>query len=196
MKPSNFKGVKGIIIIIVLALLVVGYFYYLSNRTTKDTSEEDIKISAATELLLINFEYDYPPTPKEVVKSYLQFTKVLHNENLSDEEVEKLGIKLQDLFDEELINNKSKEDYITDLKSELITFKDNKYSIVNMYASASTDVYYFEMDGYECARLYGTFNIRTSSGTKVLKDVFILRKDQDGHWKIYGFEPVQDDAQE
>lgn len=196
MKLKNFKGTKGFIIIIVLVLLIVGYFYYLSNRKFESTHEDDVKISAAKELLLLDFETSYPPTPKEVVKCYQQFTKVLHNENLSDEEVREVGLKLEELFDEELAESKAEDEYIKDLKSEIIAFKDNKYSIVNMYTSASTDVFEFEMDGYKCARLYGTFNIRTSQGTKVLKDVFILRKDSKGHWKIYGFEPVSSDEEE
>lgn len=196
MKASNFKGTKGLIIIFVLLILIVGYFYYLSNRTLKIREENTVVTTPAQELLLYNFELNYPPTPKEVVKTYLEFTKVLHNEELSDEEVAKVGIKLQELFDTELVMNKSQDAYITDLKSELITFRDNNYSIVNMYTSASTDVENFYMDGYECARLYGTFDIRTNSGTKVLREVFILRKDADGHWKIYGFAPVENDEEQ
>ncbi len=189
MKISNFKGIKGIIVVVVLVLLVVGYFYYLSNREVKPANAEDVPVSAAQELLLRNFEINYPQTPKEVVKQYLDFTKVLHNEALSDEEIESVAIKLQDLFDDDLIANKSKEDYVTDLKSELVTFRNNNYSIVNMYTSSSTDVIYFDTDGYDCASLYGTFNIRTGDGTKILRDIFILRMDDNGHWKIYGFMP-------
>ena len=51
-------------------------------------------ITPAKELLLKDFGKNYPPTPKEVVKQYLEFTKVLHNEELSDEDVEALGLKL------------------------------------------------------------------------------------------------------
>ena len=95
---------------------------------------------------------------------------------------------------DEVKNAKSDEEYIKDLKSELTTFKDNDYSIVNMYTSSSTDVEEFNMDGYEVARLYGTFNVRTKDGTKILQEVFILRKEQStGHWKVYGFAPVTDD---
>lgn len=193
---KDFKGVKGFIIILILILLVVGYFYYLSNRKTADGVEEDVVTSAATEVLLLNFDNNYPPTPKEVVKQYLEITKVLHNEDMSDDEIRAVALKLEELFDTELANNKSDEDYIMDLKSELKTFKDNNYSIVNMYTSASTDVDYYNVDGYEVARLYGTFNIRTGQGTQVLREVFILRKDLDGHWKIYGFQPVSDEEEE
>lgn len=195
MRLANFKGIKGIIIIAILIVLVVGYFYYLSNREIKPANSEEVPMTAAQELLLRNYEINYPQTPKEVVKQYLDFTKVLHNESLSDEEIQVVAVKLQELFDDELIANKSEEDYIMDLKSELVTFKNNNYSIVNMYTSSSTDVVYFDTDGYDCASLYGTFNIRTGNGTKVLRDIFILRLDDNGHWKIYGFMPYEEPDQ-
>ncbi len=190
---KNSKGVKGFIVILILVLLVVGYYYYLSNRSYMDRKEAEVVVTPAQSLLLLNFEINYPPTPKEVVKQYLEFSKVLHNEDLTDEEIEAVGTKLLELLDDELAGNKSREDYVKDLKSEIKTFRDNDYSIVNMYTSQSTDVDFFTVDGYECASLYGTFNIRTSNGTQVLHDIFILRKDNDGHWKIYGWQPVVDE---
>lgn len=187
------KGVKGFIIILILILLVVGYYYYLSNRNYNERKETEVVLTPAQSLLLLNFEINYPPTPKEVVKQYMEFSKVLHNEDLTDEEVNDVGIKLLEILDDDLANNKSKEDYLLDLKSELMTFKNNNYSIVNMYTSQSTDVEYFTVEDRECASLYGTFNIRTASGTQVLTDIFILRKDSDGHWKIYGWQPIQNE---
>lgn len=191
---KNFKGTKGFIVALVLVLIIVGYYYYLSNRQAKVKRDENVQLSAADELLLTNFEVNYPPTPKEVVKKYLDFTKVLHDSSLSEEEVEKLALKIQVLYDEELIANKSEEDYIKDLKSELKTFIANDYSIVNYYTSSSTEVEFFTVDGYDCASLYGTYNIRTSSGTKILTNIFILRRDDGGRWKIYGWQEVADDA--
>ncbi len=187
------KGVKGFIIILILILLVVGYYYYLSNRNYNERKETEVVLTPAQSLLLLNFEINYPPTPKEVVKQYMEFSKVLHNEDLTDEEVNDVGIKLLEILDDDLANNKSKEDYLLDLKSELKTFKNNNYSIVNMYTSQSTDVEYFTVEDRECASLYGTFNIRTASGTQVLTDIFILRKDANGHWKIYGWQPIQNE---
>jgi hypothetical protein len=187
------KGVKGFIIILILVLLVIGYYYYLSNRSYRDRKEAEVVVTPAQSLLLLNFDINYPPTPKEVVKQYMEFSKVLHNENLSDEEVEAVGLKLLEILDDDLVANKTKEDYIKDLKSEIKTFRDNDYSIVNMYTSQSTDVDFFTVEGRECASLYGTFSIRTSSGTQLLQDIFILRKDSDGHWKIYGWQPQSDD---
>lgn len=185
------KGMKSIIIALAFVFLVAGYYYYLSHKTYESKKEQlDSNLSPVQEILVTNFKVNYPPTAKEVVKKYMDITKVLHNESLNDEEIESVATKLQELFDEELIYNKTQQDYYLDLKSELATFKNNNYSIVNYYTASSTEVDYFSEDGYDLARLYGTFNIRTSKGTQVLTDVFVLRKDTGGRWKIYGWQPV------
>lgn len=188
---DRFKGTKGTVIIIILVCLVLSYYYYLSNKTVTSKPEEEIKASPVQEILLKNYSNSYPPTPKEVVKEFLQISKVLHNEELSDEEIALVGMKVTELYDEELVNNKSEDEYITDLKSEIATFRSNEYVITNYFASSSTDVVYGTVKGYQCAKLYGTFSIRAGGKAQVLQDVFLLRKDADGHWKIYGWQPVE-----
>lgn len=185
------KGPKGPIIIVIFVLLVLSYYYYLSNRTADAKVEEEISITAAQEVLLKDYAHSYPPTPKEVLKDYLEITKVLHNENLTDDQIEQLGEKIKNLYDEEFIANKSQENYLMDLKSEIATFRTNNYSITNYYTSSSTDVEYYKMDSYDFAKLYGTYSIRTESGLKTSQNAFLLRKDGDGHWKIYGWMPVE-----
>ena len=188
---DRFKGTKGTVIIIILVCLVLSYYYYLSNKTVTSKPEEEIKASPVQEIMLKNYSNSYPPTPKEVVKEFLQISKVLHNEELSDEEIALVGMKVTELYDEELVNNKSEDEYITDLKSEIATFRSNEYVITNYFASSSTDVVYGTVKGYQCAKLYGTFSIRAGGKAQVLQDVFLLRKDADGHWKIYGWQPVE-----
>ena len=50
---------------------------------------------------------------------------------------------------------------------------------------------YFEQDGQEWARLYGTFYLQVNKTMNSLDEVFILRRNEEGHWKIYGWEPVK-----
>lgn len=191
---NRFKGTKGTIIIIILVCLVVSYYYYLSNKTGDSKNEEDLKPSSVKEILLKNYDVTYPPTPKEVVKEFLYISKVLHNEDLTDDEIEAVALKVLALYDDELVANKSESAYITDLKSEIATFKSNEYVITNYFASQSTEVVYGKVNGYECAKLYGTFSIRSGGQSKTLTEVFVLRKDAAGHWKIYGWQPVEDDS--
>ena len=54
--------------------------------------------------------------------------------------------------------------------------------------SSSTDVETFTKDNYEWARLYCMFNIRKGTDMLATTERFLMRKDEAGHWKIYGWE--------
>ncbi len=191
MKRSG--SVKILIIVIILAAIVLGYFYYLGHRDRKQT-EEAVTATVVQSVLMRDLEHHYPQTPKEVVKYYAEITECFYNEEYSDEELTQLADKIQQLYDAELVANKSQDQYMQDLKNEIVEMKKNKYTIANYEVSASTDVEEFTQDGYSCARLYCTFYVRQpSNGTRVASlEQFVLRKDEDGHWKILGWELVED----
>ena len=192
---KRFRGTKGIIILVMMMVLVIGYFYYLSNRTVssdnKTATVNTEKISPVATVLLRNLDINYPATPKEVVKYYAELTKVLYNEEYTDEEFQALAVKIQQLYDPELVANKEQSEYLQDLKDEIEAFHTNKWTISTYWTSASTDVERFTEDGYEFARLYCTFTIRQSGGSGSSNEVFLLRKDENEHWKIYGWKQVQ-----
>ena len=191
MNMSSGKGAKGstvkvVIIGIILVCIVIGYYYYLSNKEKKDTDEVQ-KATAVQAALSYNFEKNYPPTPKEVVKLYGQITQCLHNETYTDEEFEKLALKIQNLYDEELIANKTRNQYLEDLKWDIKNVREQEIVISSYAAGASTDVEYYSMDGYSFAKIPCTFTMRKGTFLEVTDEIFLLRKDADGHWKIYGW---------
>ena len=188
---SSGKGAKGstvkvVIIGIILVCIVIGYYYYLSNKEKKDTVDVQ-KATAVQAALSYNFEKNYPPTPKEVVKLYGQITQCLHNETYTDEEFEKLALKIQNLYDEELIANKTRNQYLEDLKWDIKNVREQEIVISSYAAGASTDVEYYSMDGYSFAKIPCTFTMRKGTFLEVTDEIFLLRKDADGHWKIYGW---------
>ena len=184
----KFDGTKGLIIVIVLVILIIGYYFYLSNRNI-ELKEEDVKLTEVQELLLRDMDRNYPPTPKEVVKYYFDITKCLYNEELSEKDIEALALRLAEMFDEELAANQIEEEYFQNLKNEIVAFQTGNM-ILNYSTSSSTDVDYYEEEGRECARLYGTFYLQVDKKMTSLDEVFILRKDDEGHWKLYGWEPI------
>lgn len=192
---NRFKGTKGAIILIILVALVVSYYYHLSNNSSYVKKEESLKVSSVDEILLKKYDVSYPPTPKEVVKEYLQITKTLHNDDLTDEQINKVALKVQELYDDEFVANKSLDNYLKDLKSEIANFKNNKYVITNYFTSPSTEVVYGKVDGYEFAKLYASYSIRVSGKAQVLEETFLLRKDDAGRWKIYGWQPVEEETE-
>lgn len=189
------SAIKSIIIVAIMACLIVIAFYRVTNnKKTEALVEEETHISAVNEILLRNLDQNYPPSPKEVVKYYSELTKCLYNEDCSDEEIEALANKALLLYDDELANNQQWDRYLTDLKSEIATRRSQDYAIMSYSLSASTDVTYFEKDNYECASLYCTLKIRNGANPGTVEELFVLRKDDKGHWRIFGWDLTQDNV--
>ena len=189
MKDS--KTVRIVIVAVVLAIIVLVFFAYQGNRGKRQQAAEAVSATVVQNMLMKDLEHNYPPTPKEVVKYYAEITECFYNEEYSDAELDQLANKIQHLYDVELIANQ--ENYIENLKLEIIDMKKNKYTIASYEVSASTDVEYFTQGEDSCATLYCTFNIKQEGGTRLTSlEQFVLRKDVDGHWKILGWELVED----
>lgn len=188
------KIVKTVIIVVVLAAVILAYYYYLGHRTRRQEVEETAVATVVQSVLMRDLEHNYPPTPKEVVKYYAEITECFYNETYSDEELVQLANKIQMLYDAELVANKTQEQYLEDLRNDIAEMKGKQLVIASYEVSASTDVEEFTQDGYSCARLYCTFYLRQpGNGNRVPSlERFILRKDEDGHWKIFGWELVED----
>lgn len=190
MRRNTGNGIKAVVIGIILIGLIAGYYYYLSNKK-QAAKEEPVELTAVQEVLMYNFERNYPPSPKETVKMFGQITQCLYNETYTDEEFQQLAVQIEKLYDEELIANKTKEQYLEDLRLDVERMKAQEIVISSYATSSSTDVDYFSKDGYECARLYCSFTMRRGTELVGNSQLFVLRKDDDGHWKIYGWKPVQ-----
>ena len=185
MKKSS--GIKIIIIGVVLAALVIGYYFYLSNKSQK-TEEEVVESTQVQTVLMRDLEKNYPPTPKEVLKYFNEISICFYNEKYTDEELNQMAVKIQGIYDTELIANKTQEQYIKDLKNDIVEMKSNDRSISSYQLPASTDVEFFSEDGDSCARMYCTYSIRQGTNMIQSRLVFVLRQDEDKHWKILGWD--------
>ncbi len=188
------KKIITVIVFILLAGLLVFYFYYLSNKEDHSTDEVDVKISVAKELAMRNLETNYPPTPREVVKYYNDITKCYYNEEYSDEELEELARKSFALFDEKLVSNNEFDEYFENLKAQILDFKGYRRTISTYSLSSSIDVENskFFRDGYEWVKVYSYFTLSEGGRISASSEVFLLRKDDSGHWKIFGWDLAQE----
>lgn len=186
------KKMKPVVITLILIALIGGYFFYLSNKQQK---EEPTVVTQVQNVLLRNLENNYPPTPKEVVKYYSEITKCLYNESYSEEQFEQMADKMLALYDDELLSNNPRETYLKSLKNDVDIFAQNKYTIASFSPSNSTDVETAIIDGREYAKLYCTYTIKTDANYSSSREIFELRKDSQGHWKILGFK-IDDTLQE
>ncbi len=180
------KKKVGIVVVVLMAVLLLAYYFHMSNRM--EQTDDEYVATAVQNVLLKNLDTNYPPTPKEVVKYYSEVSKCLHNEEYTDEQLEQMADKLLALFDAELLAINPRDEYIVDLKADVITFRDEGYKITTFTPSASTDVEFYEVDGDEMAQLYCDYTIKAKAEYRTSQHLFVLRKESGtGHWKIVGF---------
>ncbi len=186
-QKGNGSAIRGGVVLLLLVIMMVGYYYYLSQKSSKDDTKVP-KLTVAQELISRDLVNNYPPTPKEVIKYYSDITKCYYNEEYSEEELEQLASNARVLFDEELAANNDWNKYIMMLQSEITKFQDKSVRISSYNLSASTDVDYFTEDGFDFARLHCTYTLSSGSVKQPVDEVFLLRKDDNGHWRIFGWD--------
>lgn len=177
---------KLIIVIAILLVALVAYYAFMANKDKQ--AKQEASMTAIQEVLSRDMKYDYPATPKELVKYYNAILKCFYNEECTDGDIEELGVRARDLYDAELLEANEMGPYMIRLREDIADYKENERKIANFAVSASTNVDFFEEDGFSFARLMCTYNITESKESHFTKLVYLLRKDENNHWKIYGWQ--------
>lgn len=189
MKKTNLKN---FIILGVLALLIVGAFVLVANRGS-EKQETPIKMTAVEEVISRNLEKDYPATPKEVVKMYSEITRCFYAEEYTEDELIKMAEQSRKLFDEELRANQTDEQYLMNLNSVILNYKEQKRIISSFSVSSASDVDYYDFKGDKWARLMAVYTIKTDHVFDSSKEEYLLRKDASGHWRIFGWRVMNEE---
>lgn len=189
------KNSRTILSIAIIAVTVLAVFIYLSFRSDKagQAQAQTQKITPVQEVLLRNLESDYPPSPKEVVKYYSEISRCFYGEDYSEDEFHSLAEKSRELFDPDLVANQTDEQYLVALKADVDSYKAANKVISSYSVSSSTDVDYYDYLGDKWAQLYCVYSMRVSTSMTPVKEKYLLRKDPNGHWKIYGWILVEDE---
>lgn len=183
---KNVKKLVTLTLIIVLCVLV--YYRYANKQDTKTGSTVDSDhLSEVEKVLTKNLDEYYPKTPLEVVRFFTRIQKCYYNEDHTDEVVNELGLLARKLMDEDLIKKNPEDEYLQELREEIAAYKKSKKTISNVILSKSTDVVYSTVDNRKTATLNCTYYIQTGERVVVSAEEYILRKDSDDRWKIYGW---------
>lgn len=184
------KKVRTIIVLVVFVLFVAGVFYFFTNRETPEEESIVVEVTAMDSLLSRNMDINYPPTPKEVVKYYSDLSMELYRGSYTDDKLNEIANQFLKIYDDELVAAQT--DYANSLKKNVQNYQDDHITISEYTISSSVDVETFKEDGYDWARLYVTYRLRQELNGNIsyqnVEQVFLLRKDADAHYKIYGFD--------
>ena len=189
MKGSQNKSVnsnKVILIVVLFMVAVVGYYCYLVTRSDEKNAEPEI--TAVDAVMLRDMKHNYPPTPKEVIKYYNEIMKCYYNVDCTQEEIEDLGMRARELYDDELVVHNEWGAYIIALTAEIDAFRESGKKLTSSAVAASTDVDYFEDDGYSFARISCGYTVMQGKESVSSMTIYLLRKDDKGHWRIYGWD--------
>lgn len=193
---KNGRKILVIVIVVLFVVVILGLFIYMNNKPQSGSMEEEVVISNVDNVVLRNLDINYPPTPKEVLKYYSEITVCFYEENLSEEDLVRLAQTARKLYDAELCADMTEEEYLVSLREDILEFDSLGIVVSGYTVSASTDVEEFVVDGRECARLYVTYRLRQGTEYIYSNEVFILRKDENGHWKILGWELLEEEEVE
>ena len=83
--------VKIAIVTVICAGLIIGYYFYLTHRGGNGAQNQDDNRSAIAKCLDRDLDYDYPKTPREVVKYFNEIQMCLYNEGPDQDELKKLA---------------------------------------------------------------------------------------------------------
>ncbi len=184
------RTVVATIVIMVAIVGMVGVYAFLTNRAH---SRIDNKPLSAVQLVLSrDLENNYPSTVKEVIKYYTEIEKCFYNEEYTEEELEALGLKARELYDDELLEANELGGYLERLKADINVYKTNSWRMTGANVGASTSVAYFEEDGFKFARIHCGYTITEKyAASKTVGIIYLLRQDADKRWKIYGWKNVK-----
>ena len=184
----NKKMIKNIIIGVILLGLILGYYFYLSGKDVKDAGSEVVETTLTQDVLAKDLEKFYPATPKEVVKYYNEIQECYYNEENDEKTIREVMVKSRELFDVDLLAKNSEEQQFEDLMKEVEDYKEKERDIFGWSTDSADDVVYNTFEGSDWATIKSYYTLRTKGAHSKTTQIFLLRKDAEGKWKIYGWD--------
>lgn len=187
------RNVIRVIVALVIIGLIVGLYYYFSVH--KRASVEDaVELTEVQNVITKDLDANYPATPREVVKYYNRIIECFYNETYTDDELYDLGDQARKLFDDELLENNPREDYFDALKAEIEDYRERSKTIRSSSVCDSNDVEFQTVDGRECAYVQASYFTNEDGAYARTYQMYVLRKDEEGKWKILVFYKVEGDS--
>lgn len=187
------KGPKSAAVLAVMVITVFALYYYLVNKVER--SGPEVETTAVQDVLLKNLEKDYPPTVREVIKYYNEIMNCYYSEKPTETELQELADKALELYDAELVSYQNREAYVENLKAEIAAFEAAETVLSHVALSSSTAVEYYTYQGRECAQIRCIYTVRQKTTLMTIREIYVLRKDDTGKWKILGWTPAEDETE-
>ena len=189
------KKTRIVILAIVIVAAICTAFYIVNNNSKKESAKE-AELTEIQKITPRNMEKDYPATPREVIKFYNRIIKCYYGRQYSDDELEQLADQALSMFDDDLLKKNEKESYIESVKSDAAQYEEDNKSISQTDVCDSNDVKYMTDNGDDIAYVTASYFIKNGSSYTKTYQKYVLRKDDDGDWKILTFYKIEGESSE
>lgn len=188
------KNKAGITVIAIMCVgLIVGGYYYFVHKD-RATVEDAVELTEVQQIITKDLEKNYPSTPRSVVKLYNRIICSFYNETYTEDELYELGDQARMLFDEELLANNPRDTYFESLKADIAKYQEQSKTIKSAAVCDTSEVVYQTVDGDECAYVSASYFVSGEKAYTSTNQMYVLRKDEDGNWKILVFYRVEGDS--
>lgn len=184
------KYTKTIIMIVVMATLGIAYYYYLANRTpSQDATQKAVEDQMLASLTTRDILANYPESPREIIKLYASITMAYYQTNTTKEQVKVLGKQARLLFDDELKEKQTDEEFQEALLQDVSSYNSMKRYISEFKLEPSNSLKYTTLNGRQYASINLVYYIR-QKGQQLQYSYthFVLRRDEERRWKILYWE--------
>lgn len=182
-----------VIVVVLAVVLIVGSYYYFTVYKSAGV-DGNVELTEVQKVITKDLEENYPATPREVVKYYNRIQECFYNETYTDEELYDLGDQARMLMDEELLANNPRDTYFDALKADIADFEARDKKIMSSDVCDSNDVHFRKVDGDECAYVTASYFVDEAKSYSRTYQMYVLRKDEDGNWKILVFYQIEGDS--
>ncbi|SDW19714.1 hypothetical protein SAMN05216391_1036 [Lachnospiraceae bacterium KHCPX20] len=192
------KVIRVAIVTLLCAGVMVGYYFYLNNTMGERQQSAQAKSTASEKqrLLDADFSKHYPPTPRETMKWYNRIVKLLlSGQELNDDEVRNLAEHARALMDDSLAEQNPLDAYVKSLKGQMEDYRLRKAKIVDTSISDTSDVIYLtDKKGDDLAYVQTSYFVKEASSYSKTYQKYVLREDENGHYKILAFTLTDEDG--
>ncbi len=190
------KGIAKIILFVAIAVMIVLMFYIVAQKLPSK-SADNTEVSEVKELMYMDIDGNYPATPREVLRLYNRYLRVIYGtdgDDISENDLKRLSSKIREMYDWELLEANPEATYFVALSSELNAFKADNKVMLKTNVSASVEFDYYERDGEEFSLGTADYFVKQGSDkfTRTYEE-YLFRKGEDGRWKILAFRQTDGD---
>lgn len=186
---KKLKYLMTLALVLVLGLTI---YYFVVNKADVD-DEKDEKVSNVEKMLSKDLDENYPTSAREVVSYFISIQECYYNEDVNDDKLVQLAYQAMKLFDDELVETNPFDEYYSNLTKEIKEYKEAGKTLYKTILDKSSDIVYSESDGVRYAKINCIYYLKTSSGTDKVTETYALRCDDEGKWKILGWQIYQPD---